>query len=156
MHDKNVLFSGPQNNCKLTIQSRTRIKNSLFGPPKSIRLSEIPESSVNLTETLLSREKDFLISSLKAPSQRWLWLILKFDIWSSLILRVVLVSLVMTSLSLFETLEDHLLPQGHFLLQIHYCIAKCQGLRRHKADLHHWWNWDNRHMLQNVHMCEKH
>ncbi|XP_068689954.1 uncharacterized protein [Montipora foliosa] len=38
---------------------------------------------------------------------------------------------------------------GHFLLQNHYCIVKCQGLRRHDADLHHWWNWDLHHMLQN-------
>ena len=63
---------------------------------------------------------------------------------------VVLASPVMTSSSLFETLGDHLLPQGHFLLQNHYCIVRCQGSWRHKADLHHWWKWDHHYMLQNV------
>lgn len=69
---------------------------------------------------------------------------------------VVLVFLIMTTSSLYETLEDHLLPQGHFLLQNHCCRAKCHELRMHKADLYHWWNWDHHHMLQNVYMCEEH
>ncbi len=38
--------------CEFINQPRTKVKNSLLGPPKSMAPSEVPTSSQNLTEIL--------------------------------------------------------------------------------------------------------